>query len=154
MQGERFDSTLSAVGRASDPERTYTVLIADLLGLRLGENNIPDSSEIAAYIFEKGGKFHLGPLQDWNALQKGKIHFFYQPGLSTEAEILGCTARGEYDALITAATFIPKQSVFAHGGVRIGAGTGDMGSSSWGGPDDGDVAPLMNTPGINSRATA
>lgn len=30
-----------------------------------------------------------------------------------------------------------------------------MGSSSWGGPDgDGGVAPLMNTPGINSRATA
>ncbi|RWB67045.1 NAD(P)-dependent oxidoreductase [Mesorhizobium sp.] len=156
-QGERFESAPSAAGlvRKDDPERAYTVLIADLLGLRLGENNAPDSSEIAAYIREKGGEFHLGALQDRNALQKGKIHFFYQPGLSTEAELLGCTAQGEYDALIAAATFIPKQSVFPLGGVRIGAGTGNMGSSSWGGPDgDGGVAPLMNTPGINSRATA
>ncbi|MER8543848.1 phosphoglycerate dehydrogenase [Mesorhizobium sp. M1334] len=156
-QGERFESTPSAVGlaRKDDPERAYTVLIADLLGLRLGENGMPDSSEIAAYICEKGGKFHLGPLRDRNVLKRGKIHFFYQPGLSTQDELLGCTAHGEYDAIITAATFIPKQSVFAHGGIRIGAGTGNMGSSSWGGPDgDSGAAPLMNTPGINSRATA
>jgi lactate dehydrogenase-like 2-hydroxyacid dehydrogenase/phosphoserine aminotransferase len=156
-QGERFDRAASADGmaRKDDPKRAYTVLIADLLGLRMGANNSPDSGEIAAYIREKGGEFHLGPLQDRKALAGGKIHFFYQPGLSTEAELLGCTAEGEYDALITAATFIPKQSVFPLGGVRIGAGTGNMGSNSWGGPDGaGGVAPLMNTPGINSRATA
>jgi lactate dehydrogenase-like 2-hydroxyacid dehydrogenase len=41
------------------------------------------------------------------------------------------------------------------GGVRIGAGTGNMGSASWGGGNgEGGVAPLMNTPSFNSRATA
>lgn len=156
-QGEIVERTASASGltRKDDPDRAYTVLIADLLGLRLGVDGTPDSTEIAAYIREKGGEFHLGPLQDRNALQKSKIHFFYQPYLSTEAELLACTADGQYDALIVAATFIPKKSVFAHGGVRIGAGTGNMSSESWGGGDgDGGDAPLMNTPGINSRATA
>jgi lactate dehydrogenase-like 2-hydroxyacid dehydrogenase len=39
--------------------------------------------------------------------------------------------------------------------VRIGAGTGNMGSASWGGGNGaGGVAPLMNTPSFNSRATA
>jgi lactate dehydrogenase-like 2-hydroxyacid dehydrogenase/phosphoserine aminotransferase len=156
-QGERLESAPAVAGlvRKDDAERAYTVLVADLLGLRLGQDNAPDSSEIAAYIQEKGGEFHLGALRDRNALRKGKIHFFYQPGLSTESELISCTANGQYDALIVAATYIPKQSVFALGGVRIGAGTGNMGSNSWGGPDgDGGVAPLMNTPGINSRATA
>ena len=157
VQGERFENAAPADGlaRKDDPKRAYAVLIADLLGLRIGDNDSPDSDEIAAYIRAKGGEFHVGALQDRSRLEGGKIHFFYQPGLSNEAELLGCTARGEYDALITAATFIPKQSVFPLGGVRIGAGTGNMGSDSWGGPDGiGGVAPLMNTPGINSRATA
>ncbi|MFX4336011.1 hypothetical protein ABTA25_19680, partial [Acinetobacter baumannii] len=36
-----------------------------------------------------------------------------------------------------------------------GAGTGNMQSRSWGGGSGaGGAAPLMNTPGINSRATA
>ncbi|HMB77544.1 MAG TPA: NAD(P)-dependent oxidoreductase, partial [Kiloniellaceae bacterium] len=40
-------------------------------------------------------------------------------------------------------------------GVRIGAGTGNMGSRSWGGGNGtGGEAPLMNTPSFNSRATA
>ena len=57
--------------------------------------------------------------------------------------------------MIAAATFIPKQAIFPLGGVRIGAGTGNMGSASWGGGNgEGGTAPLMNTPGINSRATA
>ncbi len=57
--------------------------------------------------------------------------------------------------MIAAATFIPKEAQFACGGVRIGAGTGNMGSASWGGGNgEGGVAPLMNTPSFNSRATA
>jgi lactate dehydrogenase-like 2-hydroxyacid dehydrogenase len=56
---------------------------------------------------------------------------------------------------MAAATFIPKAAQFKLGGVRIGAGTGNMGSASWGGGNGiGGVAPLMNTPGFNSRATA
>jgi hypothetical protein len=35
--------------------------------------------------------------------------------------------------VIAAATFLPKESMFECGGVRIGAGTGNMGSASWGG---------------------
>ena len=39
--------------------------------------------------------------------------------------------------------------------MRIGAGTGNMGSASWGGGNgEGGAAPLMNTPSFNSRATA
>ncbi len=141
--------------RMDDPEWAYAVLIADLLGLRFGGDGKPDHSEIQAYIEGKGGFFHLGPLEDRETLEKGSIHFFYQPDLSTEAEILPQTDKGQYDALIAAATFIPKASVFRCGGVRIGAGTGNMGSASWGGGDgDGGTAPLMNTPGINSLATA
>jgi lactate dehydrogenase-like 2-hydroxyacid dehydrogenase len=57
--------------------------------------------------------------------------------------------------VIAAATFIPKNSIFNLGGVRIGAGTGNMQSDSWGGAGgQGGAAPLMNTPGFNSRATA
>ncbi|MGO8190176.1 hypothetical protein, partial [Rhizobium leguminosarum] len=38
---------------------------------------------------------------------------------------------------------------------RIGAGTGNMSSASGGGGNgEGGDAPLMNTPGTNSRATA
>ena len=141
--------------RKDDPERAYVVLIADLVGLRFGADGTPDHSEAEAYIAEKGGVFHLGPVGDRESLEKGRIHFFYQPDLSTEAEILAQTGEGQYDALIAAATFIPKEAVFPLGGVRIGAGTGNMGSASWGGGNgEGGVAPLMNTPGINSRATA
>ncbi|NKK68905.1 phosphoglycerate dehydrogenase [Rhizobium leguminosarum bv. viciae] len=144
-----------AMVRKDDPEHAYTVLIADLVGLRLGSDGQPDNSEIRTYVEEKGGVFHAGPIGDRAALEKGRIHFFYQPNLSTEAEILPQTDKGQYDALIAAATFIPKASVFPFGGVRIGAGTGNMGSASWGGGNgEGGEAPLMNTPGINSRATA
>jgi len=155
--GVTFDAAAKAAGavRKDDPNHAYTVLIADLVGLRFGANGEPDYSEIKAYIEEKGGSFHLGPLSDRAGLEKGRIHFFYQPNLSTEAEILPQTDKGRYDALIAAATFIPKASVFPLGGVRIGAGTGNMGSASWGGGNgEGGTAALMNTPGINSRATA
>ncbi|OWK20323.1 hypothetical protein AJ88_31185 [Mesorhizobium amorphae CCBAU 01583] len=155
--GVTFEAQAETGGgvRKDDPARAYAVLIADLVGLRFGADGQPDHSEIKAYIEEKGGVFHLGPLGERSALEKGRIHFFYQPDLSTEAEILPQTDKGQYDALIAAATFIPKASVFPLGGVRIGAGTGNMGSASWGGGNgEGGEAPLMNTPGINSRATA
>jgi len=93
--------------------------------------------------------------QTGQRLADGKLHFFYCPDLSTAPEILAVTDKGQFDAVIAAATFIPEKSVFAKGGVRIGAGTGNMGSASWGGPNGlGGVAPLMNTPGFNSVATA
>ena len=140
-------------GRADDPQRAYKVLIADLVGLRFGADGKPDPGEVRAHIAARGGTFHEGAYQRED-LPPG-IHFFYQPDLSTEAEIIAQTADGRYDALIAAATFIPKQAVFPLGGVRIGAGTGNMGSASWGGGNgEGGAAPLMNTPGINSRATA
>jgi lactate dehydrogenase-like 2-hydroxyacid dehydrogenase len=84
------------------------------------------------------------------------MHFFYQPDLSKPDEISPLTDRGQYDAVIAAATFLPKEAVFPEcGGVRIGAGTGNMGSASWGGGNgEGGRAPLMNTPSFNSRATA
>jgi lactate dehydrogenase-like 2-hydroxyacid dehydrogenase len=146
----------AAVGdetRLDDPERAYRVLIADLVGLRFDAEGRPDFSEVEAHIAARGGIFHDGAYQG-EALPPG-IHFFYQPDLSAEADILAQTAKGQYDALIAAATFVPRLAVFPLGGVRIGAGTGNMGSLSWGGGNgEGGIAPLMNTPGINSRATA
>ena len=99
--------------------------------------------------------FHEGPPKEGEELEKGRIHFFYQPDLSKPDEIRPLTDKGQYDAVIAAATFLPKESVFREGGVRIGAGTGNMGSASWGGGNgEGGAAPLMNTPSFNSRATA
>ena len=155
--GAKFDShaPASARVRKDDPNRAYTVLVADLIGLRFDTAGQPDHSEVAAYIAQKGGVFHLGPIDPAVALEPGKIHFFYQPDLSTEAELLPQTEDGRYDAVIAAATFLPAASVFKEGGVRIGAGTGNMGSASWGGGNGtGGTAPLMNTPSFNSRATA
>ncbi|QRI61547.1 hypothetical protein JQ506_01205 (plasmid) [Shinella sp. PSBB067] len=140
-------------GRPDDPKRAYKVLVSDLIGLRLDAEGRPDPSEAKAHIEARGGVFHEGPYRR-ETLEPG-IHFFYQPDLSAEVEIIAQTADGRYDALIAAATFIPRQAVFPLGGVRIGAGTGNMASASWGGGDgEGGTAPLMNTPGINSRATA
>ena len=134
-------------------EKAYKVLIADLIGLRFDANGVPDHSAVKSYIEGQGHTFHEG-LADNSDYPDG-IHFFYQPNLSREDEILPITEDGQYDALIAAATFIPAASKFAEGGVRIGAGTGNMGASSWGGGNgDGGEAPLMNTPSFNSRATA
>ena len=141
--------------RKDDQNRAYKVLIADLVGLKFDSNGNPDFSEVQAHIEEKGGVFHVGSVADHADLETGKIHFFYQPDLSRAEEIIPQTDQGQYDALIAAATFFPKESVFHSGGVRIGAGTGNMGSASWGGGNGaGGVAPLMNTPSFNSRATA
>ncbi|MFO1173535.1 MAG: NAD(P)-dependent oxidoreductase [Hyphomicrobiaceae bacterium] len=156
-QGVTFEAAASAGAskRHDDPERAYKVLVCDLVGMRFGVDGKPDHSEVKAYVEKKGGVFHLGPQKAGESYAKGKLHFFYQPDLSTEAEILPQTDKGQYDAVIAAATFLPKASVFKHGGVRIGAGTGNMGSASWGGGNgEGGDAPLMNTPSFNSRATA
>jgi hypothetical protein len=145
----------AALPRVDDPSRAYKVLIADLVGLRFDKKGKPDPSAVKAYVAEKGGVFHDGPQSPKKAYAPGKIHFFYMPDLSTEAEILPLTSKGQYDAVIAAATFLPKDALFALGGVRIGAGTGNMQCACWGGGNGaGGTAPLMNTPSFNSRATA
>ena len=155
--GETFlvPTHMDALTRKDDPNRAYKVLICDLVGLKFDAAGRPGHGEVQKYIEAQGGVFHDGPLDPGAKLEKDKIHFFYQPHLSTEAEILKVTDKGQYDAVIAAATFIPMASVFKLGGVRIGAGTGNMGSASWGGGNgEGGEAPLMNTPSFNSRATA
>ncbi|TSE01375.1 phosphoglycerate dehydrogenase [Mesorhizobium intechi] len=138
-----------------DPQSAYAVLICDLVGLRFGPDGKPDPSEVRTHIEAKGGRFHLSALGDRASLERGRVHFFYQPDLSTREELIEAAGDGRYDAVIAAATFLPAETVFALAGVRIGAGTGNMGSRSWGGGSgEGGTAVLMNTPGINSRATA
>lgn len=140
--------------RKDDPDRAYKVLVADLVGLKFDAAGNPDHSAVRAHIEARGGVFHEGPLGDERALEAGKVHFFYQPDLSTADEILPQTDKGQYDAVIAAATFLPEGARFAEGGVRIGAGTGNMACACWGGGNGGGPAPLMNTPSFNSRATA
>jgi lactate dehydrogenase-like 2-hydroxyacid dehydrogenase/phosphoserine aminotransferase len=155
--GVTFDPEAAADAnrRMDDSNRAYKVLICDRVGLKFDANGQPDHSEVKAYVASKDGVFHEGPLGDESALEKGKIHFFYVPDISTESEIMAVAGKGQYDAVIAAATFLPKASVFRLGGVRIGAGTGNMGSDSWGGGNGlGGEAALMNTPSFNSRATA
>ncbi len=141
--------------RQNDMNRAYKVLIIDLIGMRFDAQGSPDYSEVKEYIELKGGSFHIGSEKKAETLEPGMLHFFYEPHLSTESEILEACGQGEYDAVIAAATFLPASSQFQYGGVRIGAGTGNMGSDSWGGGNGtGGCAPLMNTPSFNSRATA
>ncbi|MFT4928430.1 MAG: lactate dehydrogenase-like 2-hydroxyacid dehydrogenase [Phenylobacterium sp.] len=145
------------------------ILIIDLIGMRFdrfdkGDNSdnnsgVPRHHEVQAHIEAKGGIFHLCdqaacPLKDELADQH-KLHFFYQPNLSDEQALLEVAGDGQYDAVIAAATIVPVGTRFDYGGVRIGAGTGNMASTSWGGGNgDGGIAPLMNTPSFNSRTTA
>ena len=155
--GQSFPGAADAGQRArqDDPDHAYKVLVADLVGLKFDADGQPDHSAVQAYIEFKGGAFHLGPIDENADLKTGKIHFFYQPDLSTAEELLPQCDQGQYDAVIAAATFLPAASLFKEGGVRIGAGTGNMASGSWGGGNgDGGGAPLMNTPSFNSRATA
>ncbi|MBA2484339.1 MAG: phosphoglycerate dehydrogenase, partial [Nitrosomonas sp.] len=141
--------------RQDNPEHAYKVLIIDALGLKFDNNGEQDISEISEYIKTHGEVLHKGPILDDVILEKGKIHFFYQPDLSREDEILPQTDHGQFDAVIAAATNLPKTSLFKQGGVRIGAGTGNMRCACWGGGNgQGGEAPLMNTPSYNSRATA
>ncbi|MCM2477100.1 phosphoglycerate dehydrogenase [Rhizobium sp. CG5] len=144
-----------STGNEFDPARAYKVLICDLIGLKLGPCGQPDPSEAKAYIESRGGAFHFSAVEQAGPLKPGALHFFYQPDLSTGDELMAAAGKGQYDAVIAAATVLPAGTIFPLGGVRIGAGTGNMGSLSWGGGGgEGGTAPLMNTPGINSRATA
>ncbi|TIV13462.1 MAG: phosphoglycerate dehydrogenase, partial [Mesorhizobium sp.] len=82
------------------------ILICDFVGLRFGADGNPDHSEVRAYIEAKGGVFHQTGIAKAGALDPGKLHFFYQPQLSTRAELLAEAGDGRYDAVIAAATFI------------------------------------------------
>jgi lactate dehydrogenase-like 2-hydroxyacid dehydrogenase/phosphoserine aminotransferase len=155
--GVTFPAQAASAGRMrrDDPSRAYKVLICDYVGLKFGKEGVPDHSAVKAHVEGSGGVFHEGPPDETRSLEPGRIHFFYQPDLSKPEEIRPLTEKGQYDAVIVAATFLPKEARFAEGGVRIGAGTGNMGSASWGGGNgEGGHAPLMNTPSFNSRATA
>ncbi len=156
-QGVNFEAEENSFNNArhDDSNRPYKVLITDLIGMRFDVDGHPDYSEVKSHIEAKGGVFHVGSQSHVNTLESGKIHFFYLPSLSTADELLSEAETAQYDAVIAAATFIPAACQFEFGGVRIGAGTGNMGANSWGGGNgDGGSAPLMNTPSFNSRATA
>ncbi len=68
--------------RKDNPDRAYKVLVADLVGIKFDQNGNPDFSEVREYIEEKGGVFHEGTIDEDSVLERGKIHFFYQPDLS------------------------------------------------------------------------
>lgn len=141
--------------RCDDTNRAYKILIADLLGMGFDDAGQPDFSEVKAHIEAQDGVFHMGSQKNAGALISGKLHFFYEPALGTTDELQGATDQAQYDAVIAAATFLPEACKFEFGGVRMGAGTGNMGSLSWGGGNgSGGSAALMNTPSFNSRATA
>ena len=153
--GTTFEATdaAGATTRQDDPNRAYRILIADLVGLKFGADGEPDPSDVKAHIETAGGTFTVGAW-DGADLPPGQ-HFFYQPDLSTHEELTAACCGNQYDAVIAAATFFPEGATFPEGGVRIGAGTGNMACACWGGGDGaGGNAPLMNTPSFNSRATA
>lgn len=154
-QGEIFDApeNAGADARKDDPNRAYRILIADLIGLKFGADGEPDPSAVKAHVEAQGATFTMGGC-DGADLTAGQ-HFFYQPDLSTQDELTAACCGNQYDAVIAAATFFPENATFPEGGVRIGAGTGNMACACWGGGDGaGGGAPLMNTPSFNSRATA
>jgi len=151
----KIGKKMTVANLSSANNTCYKVLICDLIGMKLDDKNQADFSEVEKYIIAKGGTFHIGAVNEQRTLEAGKVHFFYQPQLSRKQEILEQSADGQFDACIAAATFIPATAKFKFGAVRIGAGTGNMGSDSWGGGNGlGGHAALMNTPSFNSRATA
>ena len=131
---------------------SFKVLICDHVGLAFDALGNPDPSEVRDHIKRKDGVFHFGVA---NPVVNGKLNFYYAPDLSTREELMSIAGDSQFDAVIAAATFIPAECLFKNGGVRIGAGTGNMASASWGGPNGiKGSAPLMNTPGFNAVATA
>lgn len=135
--------------------REYKVLICDYVGLRLRDDGRPDCSEVRQYIEDNGCVFHEGAAVRRLDAVDSDIHFFYRPDLNTTDALRKEAAGNDYDAVIAAATEIPEDVCFRYGGVRIGTGTGNMQSKSWGGSTGrGGEAPLMNTPGVNSMVTA
>jgi len=154
-KGTMFEAAAfsGANARQDDSNRAYRILIADLVGLKFNSYGEPDPSDVKAHIEAQGGTFTTG-IWDGSELSAGQ-HFFYQPDLSTHDELTAACCGEQYDAVIAAATFFPENATFPEGGVRIGAGTGNMACACWGGGDGvGGGAPLMNTPSFNSRATA
>jgi len=148
--------------RRDDPARVYRILVVDLVGLLPDSTGQADATAFATHLELRGATFHDVRDSSINELltQLGGVttpglHFFYQPLVAREVELLTLAAESWFDGLIAAATNIPAQALFSEGAVRIGAGTGNMGSVSWGGGDGlGGGAPLMNTPSFNARATA
>ena len=139
--------------RMDDPARAYKVLVCDLVGLKSGKDGKPDHSAVSKHIEASGGVFHEGPLADEAKLAKGKLHFFYQPHLSArESEPLPVTS-GQYDAVIAAATFLPKDSVFklgrrAHRGGHRQHGLRHLGRRQWRGRRGGsDEHAQLQQPG-------
>lgn len=148
--GQSTEGAETAAARETGATR---ILIADLVGLKLGPDGAPDASAVRAHIEAQGATLTVGAW-DGGALPDGE-HFFYLPDLSTKEELEAACCDGQYHAVIAAATFLPEGATFPEGGVRIGAGTGNMACACWGGGDGaGGAAPLMNTPSFNSRATA
>lgn len=146
-------STAGAETVAARETGATRILIADLVGLKFGPDGAPDASAVRAHIEAQAATFTEGAW-DGGALPDGE-HFFYLPDLSTMEELEAACCDGQYHAVIAAATFLPEGATFPEGGVRIGAGTGNMACACWGGGDGaGGAAPLMNTPSFNSRATA
>lgn len=137
------------------PGAGRAVLVADLMALAPGADGRPDPAPFRDHVVSAGGRFLEGSRESGEALAPGTVHVFYRPDLRQEAELLAEASDGKYDAVIAAATLIPAGCRFDGGAVRVGAGTGNMQSESWGGRDGrGGIAPLMNTPAINARATA
>ena len=91
-QGVTFEATEagSAKVRCDDADKAYKVLVADLVGLKFDANGNPDHSEVKAYIEASGGIFHEG-LEGVESTSTPGIHFFYQPDLSREEELLPIT---------------------------------------------------------------
>jgi len=147
--------------RCDDPMRCYRVLVVDLVGLEFDARGVPDCSAFASHVQARGASFWPGEryLSDSSRTTQGALDellktpgivFEYHPELGREQDLLELTADGQFDAIIAAATKVPVGGRFVEGGVRIGAGTANMASQSF----SSGAAPLMNTPGFNSRATA
>ena len=134
--------------RRDDPARCHRVLVTDHVGLKEAADGWSDCSAFADHICRRGAQF-VWPAQG-SSYGSGNIVFEYRPELYREAELVEAAAQGCYDGVIAAATRIPPAALFPEGGVRIGAGTANMVSESF----TSGRAPLMNTPGFNSRATA
>lgn len=157
--------------QVSHPKTIVKILIVDLVTLD-GANNCADGKtvmgqEVADFIKSYGGVIHYDDQANVIDVQKRAVlassledesqpphyHFFYLPYLSDADDISSLTSKGQYDGVIAAATIIPFAAKFRLGGVRIGAGTGNMQSESFS-VNSGTHSPLMNTPSFNSRVTA
>ena len=135
------------------------VLIVDLVTLQFHDDDSDANKmgqQVADFISQCGAMLHHQEQANVDCSEDSSkasgqttIHFFYLPHLSSPEDIAAITSNGQYDAVIAAATIIPYAAKFSLGGVRIGAGTGNMQSESF-----TKGAPLMNTPSFNSRVTA